>query len=675
MHHFTALFRSMLQLLVFAFLLTSQLQAQDVTLKQEVQQVYKAIVRIEVVSESGSGGRMKKSRSTGSGVIIRKDGLVVTNHHVAGKATRLTCRLYDGEEVMADLLGADAMTDLAVLKLRTQDRPTKAKPLTTAKFADSDAVKVGDVCFAMGSPAGLTQSVTRGIISNLAMISPNSGSFRLDGENVGELVRWLGHDAVIFPGNSGGPLVNEKGGIIGINEVGIGSLGGAIPANLAREVSLELAENGYVSRAWTGLECQPNLDLNLSGLLVSGIIEDSPADQAGLIPGDLITHFAGKKVSARIPEDMPLFNQISYGIGIGKKIQIKGVRNGKPRKWSLKTSPRESAFSKEKELKSWGLTIRNFTLMSSLEARRENKKGAQVHSVGRGGPSFSAKPALLPGDVISKVNEDTITSTKDLVEVSRKITRGKDEPIPVLVSFERGQAKLLTVIKIGPEAEENQPLEAWKPWVGVSTQVLTRELSEALGLPRTTRGIRIAQVFPGTPAEKDGIKEGDLLFRIDGQIIMAHRPEDAEVFGNMIKEYRTDATINLQGLRDNAPLDLNLTLEKRPPPSNELPKLKEKTFEFTVRELSFADRVNARVDKKHPGLLVENVEPAGWAALAGLRQGDLLLRVDDKLQLSIDQFEKTLQQLVDIQSKRVIFFVKRGIHTLFLELEPDWDQS
>jgi serine protease Do len=261
------------------------------------------------------------------------------------------------------------------------------------------------------------------------------------------------------------------------------------------------------------------------------------------------------------------------------------------------------------------------------------------------------------------------------MEVSRKITRGKDEPIPVLVSFERGLAKLLTVIKIGPEAEENQPLEAWKPWVGVSTQVLTRELSEALGLPRTTRGIRIAQVFSETPAEKDGLLAGDLLFRIDGQIIMAHRPEDAEVFGNMIKEYRTDATIQLQGLRNGTPLDLNLTLEKRPPPSNELPKKKEKTFEFTVRELSFADRVNARVDEGHPGLLVENVEPAGWASLAGLRQGDLLLEIDGETQVSIEQFEGTLQKLIDRQSKRVILFVKRGIHTLFLELEPDWDES
>ena len=310
-------------------------------------------------------------------MIIRKDGLVVTNHHVAGKATRLTCRLYDGEEVMADLLGADAMTDLAVLKLRTNDRPADAKSLTIAKFADSDSVRVGDVCFAMGSPAGLTQSVTRGIISNLAMISPSSGSFRLDGENVGELVRWLGHDAVIFPGNSGGPLVDKKGGIIGINEVGIGSLGGAIPANLAHKVSLELAENG-LSRVHGLVECQPNLDPNLSGILISGVIKDSPADQAGLVPGDLITHFAGKKVSARIPETF-LFQSDLLWNWYWKKVQIKGVREGKEKNGALQ--PLEGiSISKEKELKSWGLTIRNFTLMSSLKHGVKIKRGTGTFS-------------------------------------------------------------------------------------------------------------------------------------------------------------------------------------------------------------------------------------------------------------------------------------------------------
>ena len=246
-------------------------------INDRVNSVYRSIVRIEVVSERGSNGRMLKSGSTGSGVIIDGSGLVITNHHVAGKASRLTCRLHDGEEIGADLLGADALTDLAVLRLRLEDRPQKSPPLHYAKFGDSSMVRVGDPCFAMGSPAGLSQSVTRGIISNLALISNRSSSFRLDGENVGELVRWLGHDAVIFPGNSGGPLVNQDGEIIGINEVAIASLGGAIPSNLAREISAQLADRGFVERSWTGLECQPHLSGNQKGILVSGVIDESPA--------------------------------------------------------------------------------------------------------------------------------------------------------------------------------------------------------------------------------------------------------------------------------------------------------------------------------------------------------------------------------------------------------------
>ena len=197
---------------------------------------------------------------------------MVTNHHVAGKATRLSCRLHNGEEIGADLLGADALTDLAVLRLRLSERPPGSTPISFAEFGNSDEVKVGDICFAMGSPAGLSQSVTRGIISNLALISRQRGSFRLDGENVGELVRWLGHDAVIFPGNSGGPLVNKKGLIIGINEVAIASLGGTIPSNLVQQVAEELAENGHIERSWCGFECQPVLNEHDKGILISGLL-------------------------------------------------------------------------------------------------------------------------------------------------------------------------------------------------------------------------------------------------------------------------------------------------------------------------------------------------------------------------------------------------------------------
>lgn len=648
---------------------------QNPVLNNAVNSVYPAIVRIEVVSERGASGRMMKSRATGSGVIVNKEGMVITNHHVAGKATRITCRLHNGEEIMADLLGADPMTDLAVLQLRIKDRSMEAIPLAVANFGNSDMVKVGDVCFAMGSPAGLSQSVTRGIISNIAMISPSQNSFRLDGENVGELVRWLGHDAIIFPGNSGGPLVNAKGRIIGINEVGIGSLGGAIPANLAKSVSRELAKRGYVARSWTGMECQPMLDNEEKGILVAGVITGSPADEAGIKPGDVINQYNGIEVSARIPEDLPIFNQLSYGMPASKKVIIQGKRDGKSMTWNFITRRRESAFAKERELKSWSLTARDFTLMSSLEAQRENKLGAQVHSVNRGGPSASAKPNLVPGDVIVEVNGKPVRSVKNLINLTHEIVRGKKEPIPTLVRFERELAELLTVVKLGPETERNQPVQAWKPWVGISTQVLTRDLSLALGLPVTTRGIRIAQVFPDTPAKQAGIKSGDLIFRIDGQIIQAHRVEDAEVFGNMVKEYRTDATIQLSGMRKDRKMDFNVTLNKRPVPPNELPKFEEETFEFTVRELSFADRVNERLDLNQSGLIIENVEPAGWAALAGLRQGDLLLSVLDEKPNSVGDFESTMNSLINQKLDRIIFFVRRGIHTLFLELEPDWDQQ
>jgi serine protease Do len=657
------------------FICNFALFAENIEDNQSLSEVYKAIVRIEVISEKGSGGRMMKSRSTGSGVIISNDGIVITNHHVAGKATRLTCRLYNGEEIMADLIGADAMTDLAVLKLRLEERKNLADNLTVAKFGNSAEVKVGDTCYAMGSPAGLSQSITRGIISNLAMISPFRGSFRLDGENVGELVRWLGHDAIIFPGNSGGPLVDVNGRIIGINEVGIGSLGGAIPANLAKKIADELTEQGFITRSWTGLECQPVFEEQKKGIIIAGIIKDSPGEKAGFLPGDRIVKYNGQRVDARIPEDLPLFNQLSSSVKPGKKIKIDGYRNGVKQTWHLSAKHREAAFSKEEELNSWGITVRNFTLMSSLEARRENSDGVQVHSVGRGGPSFSAKPAMMPGDVITMVKGESIRNVKELLDLTRKITREKNKPVSTLVKFERNLAQYLTVIKIGPEPGENQPLEAWKPWLGISTQVLTKELSNALGLPSSTRGIRVSQVFPDTPAQDGGLMAGDLLFRVDGQIITASRPEDAEVFGNMIKQYKTDASILLSGLREGKPLDLNISLTKRPPPSNELPKLKDETFEFSLREISFADRVNARLSGNHAGIIVENVEPAGWAALSGLRQGDFLLEIEHHPVKSIEQYKEMIEKQITAQKEKIIFFVRRGIHTMYLEVQPDWDKN
>ena len=134
----------------------------------------------------------------------------------------------------------------------------------------------------------------------------------------------------------------------------------------------------------------------------------------------MITRYDGKKVSARIPEEIPIFNQFVSSRPINKNVKAVGLRDGSQKVWNITPIPREPAFAKERELKSWGLTIRNFTLMSSLEAQRKNKLGVQVHSTNQGGPSASAKPALSPGDVIISVNGISVHSDQDLFETSRK---------------------------------------------------------------------------------------------------------------------------------------------------------------------------------------------------------------------------------------------------------------
>ncbi|MDA9120316.1 PDZ domain-containing protein, partial [Opitutales bacterium] len=184
---------------------------------------------------------------------------------------------------------------------------------------------------------------------------------------------------------------------------------------------------------------------------------------------------------------------------------VKGVRDQQSISWELITAKREPAYQPEEELKSWGLTLRDFTLLSSLEARREGKFGIQVHSVAQGGPSFSAKPRLVQNDVLVEVNGQTLTKIEDLHTISRELTEGKTEPVPVLVRFERNLASYLTVIKIGPEAEEKRPLEAWKPWLGVSTQVLTHELAEALGLETSNRGGPLIPSLSKYPSRTRGV--------------------------------------------------------------------------------------------------------------------------------------------------------------------------
>ena len=643
-----------------------------------MEQVYPSLIRLNVVIESASGGRMKKHQIAGSGAIISKEGHIITNHHVAGKATRIVCRMPDGEEIEGTLIGTDALADIAIVKLNLDHRK-KNTPLPVATFGDSDAVNVGDVVFSMGSPAALSQSVTQGIVSNTAMIMPKMGlpiRFTLDGEDTGTLVRWIGHDAVIFGGNSGGPLVNTKGEIIGINEIGIGSLGGAIPSNLAKSVAQQLINTGTVKRSWTGMECQPRLKNSpvSKGVLVGGVIKDSPAEQAGLKAGDIITSFDGTEVDCRINEDIPVFNRLVLSTPIGKKVKLTAIRQGNEKYFELTTTFKGRARQDDIEFKMWGLTVRPLTRMAAMELKRPDEKGIYVSSVRAGGPCGQAKPSIKRGDIIRNVAGHTVDDLAQLRKISESQIEGMDDPVSTLVEFERKDKKYLTVVDLGPIEEADKPLKSKKVWFPAAVQVLTEDIAKAVGLEKQ-KGVRITQIYDGYSAEEAGLKVGDILIKLDGDKIDVSKPEDKEVFDEMIRQYKIGSEVSFDLIRDKQQLKILVTLEAPLKSANELNRYKDEYFEMTVRQIVFQDRLNQKLDKDTQGVLIERVERAGWASIAGLFINDILLSINGNDINDIDAVKTILNEAKEKKTKRLVFFVKRGIHTEYLELEPKWDKT
>ena len=378
----------------------------------------------------------------GSGFIISADGYVVTNNHVISRADEIIVTLTNGEEYTAELKGTDAKTDLALLKLNTSD------DLPFVKFGDADKSRVGDWVLAIGNPFGLGGSASTGIISARGR-DINSGPYD----------DYIQVDAAINRGNSGGPLFNLQGEVIGINTAiyspngGSVGIGFSIPSTLAKTVIQQLQDSGEVERAWIGVQIQPLNDelaegfdrSNDHGALVASVVPGKPADKAGIQAGDIILSFDGNSIDEM--RDLP---KIVAQSEVGKKYEVGIWRNGKDRSLTIETdrfpeddavaglvSPNQSTTPKSEQDDVFGASLSKLT----DDVRRQydindDIDGVVVIDVDRNG--LAAQNGIRQGDVITSVNNVKVLKVNDIQDEIKDAKKDGRDKVVVLLQRNNG---------------------------------------------------------------------------------------------------------------------------------------------------------------------------------------------------------------------------------------------
>ncbi|MCB9845911.1 MAG: trypsin-like peptidase domain-containing protein [Phycisphaeraceae bacterium] len=351
----------------------------------------------------------------GTGVVARQDGYILTNNHVVEDATTVRVRLLDGREYDARVVGLDPATDLAVIKV-------DASGLAPIQLADSDDLQVGEIVLAVGSPFGFSSSVTHGIVSALG----RTGLSRADADQFEDFIQT---DAAINPGNSGGPLVNLEGGVVGINSAiftrsgGSQGIGFAIPSNIAGNVLDSIIRRGRVERGWLGVEMRAlsGNELAAAGVTAPGavsvvhVVDDSPAQRAGLHEGDLIVGFDGRPVT----DDRRLRTLIATARP-GAPIGIDIVRNGSRRSIEARLADAAEATAAAVGgvvAEPLGLVVSDQSpaILRQLGYQRSPVDGVVVLSVLDGGPAQRA--GLAPGDIIYRVGTVDVANDQELLGV------------------------------------------------------------------------------------------------------------------------------------------------------------------------------------------------------------------------------------------------------------------
>ncbi len=387
--------------------------------------------------------REPKERGQGSGVVVEGNGLIITNNHVVNKADEIRVFLSDKREFKGKLIGTDAKTDIAVVKI-------EATGLPTIPWADSDQLEVGEFVLAVGSPFGLTQTVTMGIVSAVGRASMG----------IAEYEDFIQTDAAINPGNSGGALVNVRGELVGINTAIFSQSGGnmgigfAVPSNLSRAIMDQLVRTGKVVRGWLGVAIQdltPELATQFGitdtkGVLVSDVMDDSPAKKAGFERADVIIEYDGKPMNS----PTHLRNAVAQ-TPIGRKVSLKVIRDKKPKTIEVtiveqpKSLGQPSAEENKESAVSTGVLLDlDVRELSEELATRYGLKGTERGMVVvRVKPGSTAEEmGVREGDIILEVNRKAVSTLKSYERAAAGLA--KDQPVLLLLK-RKGQTIYLTL--------------------------------------------------------------------------------------------------------------------------------------------------------------------------------------------------------------------------------------
>lgn len=397
----------------------------------------------------------RRLHGLGSGIIISGDGYIVTNNHVISNAEDIKITLYDNRQFDAELVGADPLTEVAVVKIDGEDLPA-------ARMGDSELLEIGEWVLAFGNPLYLTSTVTAGIISAKGRaigIIRDQGAAGTGGSWAIE--NFIQTDAAINPGNSGGPLVNLRGEVVGINTAIASRTGGyqgygfAIPINLARKIIDDLIDQGFVTRGWLGISMRP-VDNAIAerfgmdrprGAIINQVMEDSPAEKAGLQELDIILSIDGNTIERT--------NEVQSLVAVkepGEEIDMEILRDGDRIEKTVELGSRKmetAAAEPEKEgAESLGMTVEKLDdrIRSRLEHDYyEDVDGLFVTGVDEYGAASEA--GIRPGDLITEIEDEEVDSVSDYTAVVEEHSPGD----VLIFSVMRGGSKLFAFVRIPGE--------------------------------------------------------------------------------------------------------------------------------------------------------------------------------------------------------------------------------